>query len=84
MRIDLYTRVVLTGILVCLVWLCVVLTPIGTPAMAQGQAAAAPAIQDVRIVSIRAPGFTTSIVTGQPTERVDRWDPIPTAAASTK
>jgi hypothetical protein len=85
MRIDLYTRVVLTGILLCLVWLCVALTPIGTPAMAQFQPApAAPAIQDVRIVSIRAPGFTTSLVTGQPTERVDRWDPIPTAAASAK
>ena len=78
MRIDLYSRVVLTGILLCLVWICVVLTPIGTPASAQGQAAAPP-IQDVRIVSIRAPEFGKSLVTGQ-AERTDRWDPLPTAA----
>jgi len=71
---------VLTGILLCLLWICVVLTPVGTPAMAQGRAAASP-IQDVRIVSIRAPDLTTSLVTGQP-DRVDRWDPIPTAAPS--
>jgi hypothetical protein len=35
MRIDLYTKVVLTGILGCLVWLCLALTPIGTPVQAQ-------------------------------------------------
>lgn len=35
MRIDLYTKVVLTGILGCLLWLCVALTPVGTPLHAQ-------------------------------------------------
>jgi hypothetical protein len=35
MRIDLYSKAVLTGILGCLAWLCVVLTPIGTRVEAQ-------------------------------------------------
>ncbi len=35
MRLDVYTKVVLTGILGCLIWLCFVLTPIGTPVSAQ-------------------------------------------------
>jgi hypothetical protein len=35
MRVDLYTKTVLTGILGCLLWLCVALTPIGTPVQAQ-------------------------------------------------
>lgn len=35
MRIDLYTKVVLTGILGCLLWLCATATPLGTPVQAQ-------------------------------------------------
>ena len=35
MRIDLYTKAVLTGILGCLMWLCIALTPVGTPVQAQ-------------------------------------------------
>jgi putative hemolysin len=35
MKIDVYTKVVLTGILGCLLWLCATLTPIGTPVQAQ-------------------------------------------------
>jgi len=35
MKIDLYTKTVLTGILGCLFWLCAVLTPISTPVQAQ-------------------------------------------------
>jgi hypothetical protein len=37
LRIDLYTKLVLTGILGCLIWLCVALTPIGTPVQAQAE-----------------------------------------------
>lgn len=35
MKIDLYTKLILTGILACLLWLCVALTPVGAPAHAQ-------------------------------------------------
>ena len=35
MRVDLYTKVVLTGILGCLLWVCVAVAPIGTPVQAQ-------------------------------------------------
>jgi hypothetical protein len=35
MKIDVYTKIVLTGIFGCLLWLCIVLTPIGTPVQAQ-------------------------------------------------
>jgi hypothetical protein len=35
MRIDFYTKAILTGIFFCLAWLCVVLTPIGTRVEAQ-------------------------------------------------
>jgi hypothetical protein len=35
MRVDAYTKGVLTGILACLVWLCLVLTPLGAPVSAQ-------------------------------------------------
>ena len=31
MRVDLYTKVVLTGILGCLVWLCATVAPVATP-----------------------------------------------------
>jgi len=53
MRIDLYTRLVLTVIASALVWLCVVLTPMGTPLAAQDS------VQDVRIVGVRHPGYST-------------------------
>lgn len=35
MKVDVYTKIVLTGIFGCLVWLCVVLTPVGMPVQAQ-------------------------------------------------
>ena len=35
MRFDLYTKLVLTGILDCLLWLCAVVAPVGTPLQAQ-------------------------------------------------
>jgi hypothetical protein len=52
MRIDLYTRVVLTVIATCLIWLCVVLTPVGTPLRAQSN------VQNVRIVGVKHPGYS--------------------------
>jgi hypothetical protein len=35
MRIDLYTKLVLTGILGCLLWLCATVSPVATPVHAQ-------------------------------------------------
>jgi hypothetical protein len=35
MKIDLYTKTVLTGILGCLLWLCAMHTPVATPLQAQ-------------------------------------------------
>lgn len=52
MRIDLYTRIVLTVIATALVWLCVVLTPVGAPLRAQSD------VQDVRIVGVKHPGYS--------------------------
>jgi hypothetical protein len=34
MKVNVYTKIVLTGIFGCLLWLCVVLTPIGMPVQA--------------------------------------------------
>ena len=53
MRVDVYIRIVLTVIASALVWLCIVLTPMGTPLRAQD------IIQDVRIVGVKHPGYTT-------------------------
>ncbi len=53
MRVDLYTRIVLTVIASALVWLCIVLTPMGTPLRAQAN------VQDVRIVGVKHPGYAT-------------------------
>ena len=39
MRIDLYTKGILTIIAACLVWLCVALTSVGTPVHAQASSA---------------------------------------------
>jgi hypothetical protein len=78
MPIDIYTRVVLTGILVCLAWLCVVLTPVGTPALAQAQGQPAPPVQNVRIVSISRP---VSVNLLNETVLTDKWDSLPTTAA---
>lgn len=74
MRIDLYTRVILTTIALCLVWLCVVLTPGGTVVSAQST------VQDVRIVGIRRPTTTRVRELGQPTREVlmGDWDQLPT------
>lgn len=74
MRLDFYTRVVLTVIALCLVWLCIVLTPMGTPLRAQA------GIQDVRIVGIKEPPIRRVQRIGEPTraERVGDWDALPT------
>jgi hypothetical protein len=48
MKVDLYTKAVLTIIALCLVWICVR----GTFAPQPVQAAAAPAVQDVKLVGI--------------------------------
>ena len=53
MRVDLYTRIVLSVIASALVWLCIVLTPMGTPLRAQND------IQDVRIVGVKHHGYST-------------------------
>jgi len=74
MRIDAYTRVVLTTIALCLVWLCVVLTPMGTPVSAQQ------GVQDVRIVGIKAPNVTRTAKPGGGVveSRAGDWDTLPT------
>ena len=74
MRIDLYTRLVLTTIALCLVWLCVVLTPMGTPVSAQTN------VQDVRIVSIKEPAVRRVTEFGKPVREVREaeWDQLPT------
>jgi len=72
-RIDRYTRMMLTIIAVCLMWLCLRST---APAVAAAQAAGddlrAP-IQRVQIVSIERPQD------GQLWARPLKWDPLPTA-----
>jgi hypothetical protein len=78
MKTDWYTRVVLTGILLCLLWLCVVVTPVGTPVAAQAAPAVAP--QDVRIVGIKQPEMSRP-VGGGPAKPAGDWDPMPTYAA---
>ena len=74
MRIDFYTRVVLTTIALCLVWLCVVLTPMGTPVSAQ------PSVQNVRIVGIQAPAVIRDTAPdGSIRQRTaGDWDTLPT------
>jgi hypothetical protein len=75
MRIDLYSRIILTVIATCLVWLCIVLTPVGTALTAQG------IVQDVRIVGVKHPPIekvVTSALTGAYTERIlGDWDSLP-------
>ena len=83
MKIDLYTRVILTGILVCLVWLCVVLTPFGTSLTAQ--AVPGLPVQDVRIVGVKQPDMSQSVAPGAAARPVGDWDALPTyTAAPTK
>jgi len=74
MRIDVYTRCILSGIALYLVWLWVVLTPWGTPVSAQTN------VQDVRIVNIRQPEVrTTKLLDGSiRQEWVGGWDNLPT------
>jgi hypothetical protein len=76
MKIDLYTRVTLTGILLCLVWLCIVLTPVGTPLTAQALPGGLP-VQDVRIVGVKQPEMSQS-VTGGAAKPIGDWDSLPT------
>jgi len=75
MRIDLYTRVVLTTIALCLVWLCVILTPTGSLVSAQA------GVQDVRIVGIKEPGIRRVTQLGKPIQEVREgdWDTLPTS-----
>jgi hypothetical protein len=82
MTTDFYTRLVLTGILLCLVWICVVLTPIGTPLTAQTPAAAA--VQDVRIVGVKQPEMSNPVgaTLGRSAPRpLGDWDSLPTYSA---
>ena len=84
MRTDFYTRLVLTGILLCLMWICVVLTPIGTPLTAQTPAPAAAAVQDVRIVGVKQPEMTNPVgsTLGRAAPRpIGDWDSLPTYTA---
>ena len=77
MRIDLYARAVLTAIALCLMWLCIILTPIGTPLVAQPL----DSVQDVRIVGIRHPGYEEPDRFGRrdaPRKLLDSWDSVPT------
>jgi hypothetical protein len=83
MKIDLYTRTVLTGILLCLVWLCVALTPVGIPLTAQtvvlpGQSTAG-AVQDVRIVAVKQPEMVRT--PGAAPRPGGDWDSLPTYQA---
>ena len=79
MKTDLYTRVVLTGILLCLAWICVVLTPIGTPLTAQTAQAAQPVpVVDVRIVGVRQPDTSPSLLPGGAPRVLGDWDSLPT------
>jgi len=73
MKTDLYTRVILTGILLSLVWICVILTPIGTPLTAQ---TAGPL--DVRIVGVRQPEMSPSLLPGGAPRVLGDWDSLPT------
>jgi hypothetical protein len=84
MTTDFYTRLVLTGILLCLVWICVVLTPIGTPLTAQTPAPAAAAVQDVRIVGVKQPEMSNPVgaTLGRSAPRpLGDWDSLPTYSA---
>ena len=79
MKTDLYTRVVLTGILLSLVWICVVLTPIGTPLTAQTAQSAPPLpVVDVRIVGVRQPDISPSLLPGGAPRVLGDWDSLPT------
>jgi hypothetical protein len=80
MKTDLYTRVTLTGILLCLVWLCVVLTPIGTPLTAQALPGALP-VQDVRIIGVKQPEMSQSVSGGAAKPVAGDWDSLPTYSA---
>jgi hypothetical protein len=64
----------LTTIALCLVWLCVMLTPTGTPLSAQTS------VQDVRIVSIKEPAVRRVTELGKPIRelREAEWDQLPT------
>ena len=75
MRIDTYTRVVLTVIAACLMWLCVVGTPVGTPVSAQV------GVQDVRIVGVKEPPIQrTPVGFDHVTEkRLGDWDTLRTS-----
>jgi hypothetical protein len=56
MKIDLYTKTVLTIIALCLVWLCVRGSLVSQTVQAAG-------VQDVRIVSVEVPDPTKAINT---------------------
>lgn len=81
MKIDLYTRVTLTGILLCLIWLCIVLTPLGTPLTAQAVPGSALPVQDVRIVGVKQPDMSQSVAPGAAARPLGDWDALPTYSA---
>jgi hypothetical protein len=64
MKIDLYTKTVLTGILGCLLWLCGMHTPVATPLQAQVGPAS------VIIAGYSASGETHGLDTGLPVRTI--------------
>jgi hypothetical protein len=79
MKTDVYVRTVLTGILLCLVWICVILTPMGTPLTAQ--TAPPGAVVDVRIIGVRQPEMSSSLLPGGAARVLGDWDSLPTYSA---
>ena len=80
MRIDLYTRAMLTVIAACLVWLCAILTPTSTVLSAQttipvGQTTA-PGPQEVIIVGVKHPGFKPRAGSFEAPRLNGNWDPL--------
>ena len=80
MRIDLYTRIVLTVIAGCLLWLCAILTPTSTVLSAQttipvGQTTA-PGPQEVIIVGVKHPGFKPRAGSFEAPRLNGSWDPL--------
>jgi len=82
MRIDFYTRTVLTVIAVCLLWLCVILTPTGTAVSAQttsggsAQTTASTPVQEVIIVGIKHPGYKSRASALEAPQINGSWDPL--------
>ena len=84
MRTDRYTKVVLTIIAAALVWLCIVLTPAGTPLSAQQPTDTAQGAMRVVIAGWEGTGPRVQGSAGAPavvTYSDLRVNPLPTSAA---